>query len=365
MMVIGVDSVSRLNFHRQLTRTRKTLRSLKAIEFFGYNKVHDNTFPNLIPVLSGQSVDNIKKTCWFHNSLYFDRCPFIWKKLNAKGYLTAFAEDSTWMGIFNYLKPGFLREPTDYYLRPYIMTNEDEIGHSSLGNSKYCCGVRFAAQVLFEYAYKFVVNMTSSGKKSWSFFWETSLTHDFINIYPNADELLDDLLVKMNDTGVLDNTVVILMSDHGIRWGPIRETFQGWLEERLPFLFVLLPKWLQEKYPEAMANLRRNTRALTTHYDVHETMLDLMNLTTLESEELKNRANYWNRRAGLSLFLPISGDRTCKNADIPTEWCTCHESSVVSVQNSLVQRAAATLVNHVNNLLAPYVQCARLNLKMV
>lgn len=50
IMVIGIDSLSRLNFHRQMNKSVSVLlNQLGAIEFFGYNKLEDNTYPNLIP----------------------------------------------------------------------------------------------------------------------------------------------------------------------------------------------------------------------------------------------------------------------------------------------------------------------------
>lgn len=54
VMIIGLDSVSRLNFHRQMNDTVDVLlNEMKAIELFGYNKVADNTYPNLMPALTG------------------------------------------------------------------------------------------------------------------------------------------------------------------------------------------------------------------------------------------------------------------------------------------------------------------------
>lgn len=50
VMVIGIDSMSRLNFHRQMYKSVSVmLNQLRAIEFFGYNKLEDNTYPNLVP----------------------------------------------------------------------------------------------------------------------------------------------------------------------------------------------------------------------------------------------------------------------------------------------------------------------------
>lgn len=50
VVVIGIDSMSRLNFHRQMNKSVSVmLDHLRAIEFFGYNKLEDNTYPNLVP----------------------------------------------------------------------------------------------------------------------------------------------------------------------------------------------------------------------------------------------------------------------------------------------------------------------------
>lgn len=60
VMILGIDSVSKLNFHRMLNRTLKTiLEDLNGIELHGYNKVDDNTFPNLIPLLTGLSAEEL------------------------------------------------------------------------------------------------------------------------------------------------------------------------------------------------------------------------------------------------------------------------------------------------------------------
>lgn len=54
--MVGVDSVSRLNFHRQFPKTVAILKDkLKSYEMYGYNKVRDNTFINLVPMFLGEA----------------------------------------------------------------------------------------------------------------------------------------------------------------------------------------------------------------------------------------------------------------------------------------------------------------------
>lgn len=68
----------------------------------------------------------------------FDKCPFIWNDYASQGYRTSFGEDTTWMGIFNYLRRGFLKIPTDYYLRPYDVAANDFIGTHIQDGARLC-----------------------------------------------------------------------------------------------------------------------------------------------------------------------------------------------------------------------------------
>lgn len=39
VMILGIDTLSRMNFHRTMKKSSETLHKLEGIEFFGYNKV--------------------------------------------------------------------------------------------------------------------------------------------------------------------------------------------------------------------------------------------------------------------------------------------------------------------------------------
>lgn len=57
VLIFGLDSMSRLNFIRQLPRTYRVLTNvLDAIVFKGMTKTGDNTFPNMMALLSGINV---------------------------------------------------------------------------------------------------------------------------------------------------------------------------------------------------------------------------------------------------------------------------------------------------------------------
>ena len=172
------------------------------------------------------------------------------------------------------------------------------------------------------------------------------MTHDFINYPTLMDRDLSELLGFMQHEKYLENTILFVLSDHGIRFGSFRQTtFQGMVEERLrkackvetimkslneflfslftAFLFAIFPKSFKQKYPLAVRNFKRNSRRLTTHFDVFETLKDLSNLdvNSLANEKLKTRAEDLKEREGnfprgISLFLEMPNERTCDNAGI-------------------------------------------------
>ncbi|CAH0700432.1 unnamed protein product [Spodoptera exigua] len=80
----------------------KTVAYLKykgAIELLGYNKVDDNTFPNLTPMLLGIKETDLKRTCWPDTNANFDNCPFIWQWFKEAGFQTALGEDTAKLDI--------------------------------------------------------------------------------------------------------------------------------------------------------------------------------------------------------------------------------------------------------------------------
>jgi hypothetical protein len=85
--------------------TRKfALEELKGIEFFGFNKVGDNTRDNLFPLLTGQAKQKVTEV------------EFIWKSFEKRGFWTVYGED--WVDPFS-LTFNFDPRPTDHFYQPF------------------------------------------------------------------------------------------------------------------------------------------------------------------------------------------------------------------------------------------------------
>ncbi|GBP62181.1 hypothetical protein EVAR_42498_1 [Eumeta japonica] len=364
VLIMGIDAVSRMNFHRTMPKTLAYLNRRNAIELLGYNKVGDNTFPNVIPLLMGIREFDLKKTCLPRSRSTFDNCPFVWDWFKEAGFYTALGEDTARLGTFNYFRLGFSGSPTDYYLYTFMHESEKNVGNNKDFNSYLCMGNKFFYRVLLDYIQS--LTATLKNNKLFGFFWEVTMSHDYLNYPMVMDDSYESFFRNLESTGYLDQTVVILLSDHGIRWGDIRSTKQGRLEERLPFVFVLLPPSLRESYETATNNLQSNARRLTTPFDLHATLLDLVNMNALVDENVHARtAKMSGSERGISLFLPVPRNRTCATAGIDEHWCTCHTSRKVPLDSAEATDSAQRLIAHVNTLVRGHKQCAQLTLDAV
>ncbi|CAG4998145.1 unnamed protein product [Parnassius apollo] len=361
VIVMGIDAISRLNFYRTMPRTLAYLKKKGAIELFGYNKVGDNTFPNLTPMLLGIKDTDLKRTCWPNTRATFDNCPFIWDWFKEVGYYTALGEDSASLGTFNFEKMGFSGTPTDYYIHTFMHEAELQVGNNKDFNSFICMGNKHFYQVLLNYIEDLTRTLKSS--KLFGFFWEVTMSHDYLNYPVIMDNSYEKFLRHLDDTKYLEETVLILLSDHGIRWGDIRFTKQGRLEERLPLVHILLPTSFRENFSLAYSNLKLNSRRLTTPFDLYATLSDLVNLDTIKNEKIKYRSSLsYAQERSISLFLPVPSNRTCQTAAIDDHWCTCHVGKKISIKSTEALEAAAFLVKRLNIMVRPYTQCEPLML---
>jgi hypothetical protein len=103
--------------------------------------------------------------------------------------------------------------------------------------------------------------------------------------------------------------------------------FQGKLEERLPMMSLVFPQWFRDRFPQYISNLRANVDRLSTPFDVHETLRDLLDTTRLDGPA---GAGGKLPPRGLSLLREIPKNRTCQAAGIDMHWCSCLQYHEVS-----------------------------------
>uniref|UniRef100_T1IJT6 Uncharacterized protein n=1 Tax=Strigamia maritima TaxID=126957 RepID=T1IJT6_STRMM len=352
--IVGLDSVSRLNMLRHLTKTYTYFRAFDSlIDLYGYNKVGDNTFPNIVPLLTGHFVEECWNETLRQKSLNYLK--LIWKEFSQNGYRTLFGEDAPKIATFNYMKGGFYKQPTDYYLRPITLANEVSLVKKY--SKANCINTRSETEFVLQWLTDFL--NVFENKPTFSYVFNSRLTHDYLNHAGYADELYYKFFKNYNDSKFNNNSILIFFSDHGIRFGKIRDTYVGKVEERMPFFFLLFPPWFPLKYPLLWRNIQINKHRLTTPFDIYQTLRDIINFTGEAPV-----ANVSER--GISLFREIPSDRTCEDAAILPHWCTCHVKHPVPINSSHVTQAAGQLLSSINGiLLEESSKCVELSLDKV
>ena len=253
------------------------------------------------------------------------------------GYITLYAKDITkhvGEDIFAIRTSGFKKSPTHYYYQPHEMFALRRLRKKE----PFCIGNQQRHMRMINWV-KELFDVFPNDPK-FAFMMHQEYSHDHPTQVSLIDEDLLDTLKAYKQNSIANNTVIIMMSDHGIKWGNIRRSIQGKYEERLPYLGVALPPWFITKYPIATRNFKRNAQRLTTPRDIYETLHDVILFGMPDSKGRK--------KTGISLFKKIPKNRTCADAGIIPHYCTCGRWESISIYDIIIQNAAQALVKKIN-----------------
>lgn len=343
VLILGIDSISRLNFIRSFTKTHLFLLENNWIALKGYNKIADNTYPNLMAILTGLDPYRSERKCPSQKLKALDKCPMIWYDFQKLGYATAYAEDDTEINTFNLDKKGFKKPPTDYYFRPYFLCSEN-LGIDYYHGLKFCTGPENTGQRVLNIARDFAD--TFKNRPNFGLFWMNSFSHNNLHVPAIMDFSLREFFVNLMDSGALQNSFVFFLSDHGLREGPFRQTSLGWFEERLPFFYIWLPLRFQVYYANEHRNLLRNADKLTSPYDLYMTLQDILVYSGTQYSVKPSRGCHKCK----SLFSEIVNERSCRDAGISDHWCTCIDYFALNRTSDIVRNATKFVIDSINTI---------------
>ena len=256
------------------------------------------------------------------------------------------------LGAFNLRLNGFREPPCDHYARPFWSA----VPHNSdSGLHEKCLNSQPQHRLQLEYLKSLFRAYPKTPKFGFTFL-SSLCHHDSILPLGAAAKDFFEFFESIRDAGFLNDTMFVVMGDHGARTGEFRSTIQGKLEERLPFLSIALPASFRARYPQLVKNLQQNTKIIITPLDLHATFMHVLKYPKDPSKSELTR--------GTSLFTTIRQNRTCQEAKIPEYFCPCVQLLPLSVTHAHVRISALNAADHINNLLVddPRVSplCARL-----
>lgn len=159
--------------------------------------------------------------------------------------------------------------PTALYGRPYWLKY-----YSTRSGPDKCHFNEPTYKTWLEQIESFVsaMNSNAQNKKTpyFSFNFLTEYTHAYFAVPWQLDEALARSLARLESRGFLDDTLLIVLSDHGNRlkfFAYATET--GKLEKFLPYLSIRLPKNWPQKYK---LNAQNNRNKLISFYDIYQTL---------------------------------------------------------------------------------------------
>lgn len=322
------------------------------------------------------------------------------------------------MSGFTNERIGFIEKPVDYYFRPFMMAvHQHEFRSRNLRIrvmalcfcfqylTRYvivwcfvlqnyyegCIGRRTNDETLLDYAFSVMETARDMvpSRPVFILSWSTARSHGDVTGIAHSDSTYASALDTLRAKGYLDNTLLILLSDHGVRFGPARETRQGWYEDKLPAAWVLLGSNIVKRFPEWNHNLRINSRYVKQgmlrlfHIKIH-TIIDLfcsfLHRRLSSPFVLHKTFNFLVRQ-----FLKVSHhpirhitpktfnlleeeiplNTTCRDVRIPELYCTCHYPKKMSTTDPRINNLATEAIGIINNVIEGQPKCHQFNLSRV
>ncbi|KAL3205086.1 hypothetical protein MRX96_011401 [Rhipicephalus microplus] len=237
---------------------------------------------------------------------------------------------------FSVVRTGYYLRPIvighDYYLRPIVTPKITDDWQRVP-----CLGLTMPFVERLDYLAHFTNLMAK--RPFFSYTWSIDIAHNLLNSAGYADEPFRRHLETLHTSGTLNHTVLVFVSDHGMRFGDNRATYIGKFEDRQPFAFVVFPPWFLQKNPETAQSLRPNPHRLTTHFDIHATVVELLDYPNAQQP---------NSTYGLSILHDIPDTRTCANASIARHWCICDARADANVTGDGALKLAKHFVANLN-----------------
>jgi len=301
LLVIMLDPMSWGQLHRSMPQTKALLEELDFLQFTQYSAVGDNSGPNQAALYSGKpladrdGIANDGKSEW------------LWDTLRKAGYATLKGEDGCIenSNMLQSLKPNTTHGEALNQMFCFDF------------NRPSCLGPEPAASYLLRYGRQFIDayggSSTDESRQPWAAFLHFVDSHeDTSTLSTLLDPLLANFLRETFDSGKLSNAMVVMISDHGLHYGPYFQTLSGRRERTEPLLYTRMPPKICES--SQGRSMEANAPLWTTPFDVHQTMIDL----TVGRDDGDTTD---------SLLTPLPRARTscCGAAAIPKCFCELHD----------------------------------------
>ncbi|CAG8760695.1 19269_t:CDS:2, partial [Gigaspora margarita] len=415
VLLFLIDAESREKFKQEFPRLMEFFRNVekytngthKWFSMERYNTLGHNSRENKPFIYAGQSKSNLEK-----------KKPgnWVWDTFEEQGFVTAHTdgccggfqnpldwrkeEITHWYAIeksrvgSKRIFPGNHHYPAeaicDNYKMGPILENLTSMDGSEFGS--YCMGQKTVAQHSLDWVEQFIRQYPEVKRFATATFSDThveghvhtALESDFLN-------LLEKMIIGNPMTGekplLSKNSVIIFVGDHGLHYGFEFTFYEGHLHHKQPVMMMLFPTHLLNSHPNFEESLKANKHRLSTHMDLHQTIMHLLygggaerympkNLKSgdynvynryinsfLSDPTFRRRTNNPSARLvktdaqiyGQSFLTPTYQYRNCESLNIPAKFCPCFDYSIYnyndSNQRERIDKILSKAVKEINKFL--------------
>ncbi|BFZ21857.1 hypothetical protein BsWGS_24896 [Bradybaena similaris] len=312
IIMIGIDSLSRNQFLRACNETYSYLMdTLNSFDMTMHSQMGNSMSSNMWPLFAGYSEEDVKN--WCSNRSSTENIRLIWRNFGNAGYRTLFTEDNPADGYCQDFSKCCPHPSARYDMRPLTLAMHSN--RDMYARNYYCSGNQLDMTIHLSYLRKFLDFFHDK-----PVFAVAMLTRPTIKDPASAkifDEHLLNFYKSLNQDHHINRSLIVSFSGRGIQHGSLRNSVNGDVESKTPFTVLTFPDWFLKKYPDVAGYLKLNTRRLTSHFDTHATLLDLLYFNSNTAPRPDPRQH------GVSMLKKIPHDRTCKDALLPLDVCLC------------------------------------------
>jgi len=272
IIILYIDSVSRVNSLRQLKKTLKFFEkfmsykgaspekypSLKfhSFQFFKYHSFIGHT-PGNYPIL-------------FYGRPRNSSIVLITKYLKENGYITCYSSDSCDKDNVRTLH-NFTTE--EVYDHQFIICDPNRENFNE--NTIHCLYGKQTIEHLYNYGEQFWKKY--KGNRRFLSIVSNNGHEGTLEVLKYADNIIFNFLNNLFIDNLLKDSSIILMSDHGVGMPSIYYPYDFYkLEEFLPMLYMIINDRENISYEEQYKYLNENQQAFISSYDIYNTIGNLI-----------------------------------------------------------------------------------------
>lgn len=315
VFIVMMDALSWEGIQRYMPHTldvvNKASKDFDVTEFAKYSAVGTNSFPNKFRLFGEYTYieeHNREKGMTFNHT-------WIWEYAKMQGYYTVYSEsycpdvEAQTQKDFNIEIFGAPPASIGHHEQPDVVLIEQMCANNRTFNGN-CMERRWTNEYVKDYMTELFEDTAQIpiGERAPIFLYNNFADPHTDNQWGTAiaDDNVAEYLTTLMKSPLMDNGIIIFLSDHGLHYGSYQGTsIFGFAENRHPFLYSITKK-------EEYKNVQKNNDKLVTPMDLHHLFLNTIGLPKLNEFVTYN-----------PLTEEIPSDRTCEKAGIPSDFCIC------------------------------------------